>query len=160
MQTLVVYYSLSGNTGSVATALANELGASLEELHCARYQMNPLGFIKAGFDSWANRLPHTGPLMHTPSVYDLVVVGAPMWAFRAATPVRAYLCQEAVRFRQLAFFLTMGGAPPDKAFAEMEALAQQAPLATLALSERDLKAGKLDSAAPAFAARLMARRAA
>ncbi len=160
MQTLVVYYSLTGTTRSVATVLAKELGASLEELHCARYQMNPLGFIKAGFDSWANRLPHTGPLMHTPSVYDLVVVGAPMWAFRAATPVRAYLRQEAARFRQIAFFLTLAGAPPEKAFAEMEALAQQAPLATLALSEGDLKTGKLDSAAPAFAARLLARQAA
>jgi Flavodoxin len=160
MQALVVYYSLSGTTRSVATALAKELGANVEQIRCSRYSMSPLGFIKAGFDSWANRLPHTGPLLHTSSVYDLVVVGGPMWAFRAATPARAYLRQEAGRFRQVAFFLTMGGSPPEKAFAEMEALAQQAPLATLALSEGDLKAGKLDSAAPAFAARLLARQAA
>jgi hypothetical protein len=161
METLVVYYSLSGGaTRSVATALAKELGANVEQIRCARYSMSPLGFIKAGFDSWANRLSHTGPLLHTPSVYDLVVVGGPMWAFRAATPVRAYLRQEAGRFRQVAFFLTMGGSPPEKAFSEMEALAQRTPLATLALSEGDLKTGRLDSAAPAFAARLMARQAA
>jgi hypothetical protein len=160
MQTLVVYYSLTGKTRSVATALAKELGASLEGLYCSRYQASPLGYFKAGFDSWANRLPHTGPLMHTPSVYDLVVVGGPMWAFRAATPVRAYLRQEVGRFRHIAFFLTMGGSPPEKAFAEMEALAQQTPLATLALSEGDLRSGKLDSAAAAFAASLKERQAA
>jgi hypothetical protein len=159
MRTLVVYYSLSGNTRQVATALAGELGADVEEIRCTRYRKGPVGFIKAAYDSWADRVPDITPMQHTPSAYDLVAVGGPMWAFRAATPVRAYLRREAGRFARVAFFLTLGGAPPNKAFAEMEALAQRAPVAKLAVSEPDLKAGKLASAVRVLAASLKERQA-
>jgi hypothetical protein len=159
MRTLVVYYSLSGNTRQVATALAGEFGADVEEIRCTRYRKGPVGFIKAAYDSWADRMPDIAPLQRTLSAYDLVAIGGPMWAFRAATPVRACLRREAGRFAQVAFFLTMGGVQPDKAFAEMEALAQRAPVAKLAVSEPELKAGKLASAVQAFAASLKERQA-
>jgi flavodoxin len=159
MKALVVYYSLSGTTRRVAEALARELGADVEEIRCGRYRMGPVGFIKAAYDSWADRLPAIEHPGHTLSAYDLVVIGGPMWAFRAATPVRAFLRQEAGRFSQVAFFLTLGGAPAEKAFREMEMLAGRAPVATLALSEKDLKAGKLASSVQAFAAGLETRQA-
>jgi Flavodoxin len=160
MKTLVVYYSLSGTTRPVAAALARELGADVEEIRCGRYRRGPLGFIRAGYDSWADRLPVIAPLQYTPSAYDLVAIGGPMWAFRVATPVRAYLRREAGTFPQVAFFLTLGGAPAEKAFSEMETLAKRTPAATLALSDPDLKAGKLASAVQAFATRLKEREAA
>jgi hypothetical protein len=69
------------------------------------------------------------------------------------------LRREAGRFARVAFFLTLGGAPPNKAFAEMEALAQRAPVAKLAVSEPDLKAGKLASAVRVLAASLKERQA-
>lgn len=154
MSTLVVYYSLSGTTRTVATALAQELGADIEEIRCARYQTGFWGYIKAGRDSWADRLPPIEKLQHVPSAYDLVLIGAPMWAFRAATPVRAYLRKESGNFSSVAFFLTLGGAPSDKAFREMEVLAGRAPRATLVVPEKDVKARHFEPAVRSFAATL------
>ena len=160
MKILVVYYSLSGTTRRVAEALAKELGADLAEIRCERYRMGPLGFIKAAYDSWADRLPAIAAPQNPPAAYDLVVVGGPMWAMRVATPVRAYLRQEAGRFARIAFLMTLGGAPSDKALGEMEALARRAPEAALVLSDQDLKAGKLAASVQGFAAGLRARQAA
>ncbi len=160
LKTLVVYYSLSGTTRRVAEAVAHELGADFEELRCDRYRMRPVGFIKAGYDSWADRMPAIAPLQHDLAAYDLVVIGGPMWAGRVTTPVRALLRQQAGKLPQVAFLMTLGGASSDKALCEMQALATRAPVATLALTDKDLKVGNLTSAVLSFAAGLKARQAA
>jgi flavodoxin len=160
MKVLVVYYSLSGMTRAVAAQLAQQLGADVEEIRCARYRLGFRGFVRAAYDSWADRLPQIDPLKHDPSRYDLVAIGGPMWAFRAATPVRAHLRKVAGKLPNVAFFLTHGGAPPDKAFREMEALAGRTPVATLVVPEKDVKAGQFETAVRAFAATLRERKAA
>jgi len=154
MKALVVYYSLSGTTRVVAEALAKELPADIEEIRCGRYRRGFSGFIRAGFDSWAGRLPPIEGLTHAPSAYDLVVIGAPMWVFHVATPVRAYLKQEAGKLSRAAFFLTHGGSRADKAFHEMEALAGLPPKATLVMREADVKSRRIGSAVSSFATAL------
>lgn len=154
MRTLVVYYSLSGTTRTLAEALAAELGAEIDEIRCTRYRSGFWGFIRAAYDSLANRLPPIEAPQRAPDAYDLVLVGAPMWAGRAATPARGYLRREAGAIRNVAFFLTLGGAPAERALREMEALAGRKPLATLAVRDKDVTAGAFGAALTAFAAAL------
>ena len=59
MRTLVVYYSRTGHTRTVATALAKALSADLEELHCSRYSPGLWGFVRAAADNWKARLPRS-----------------------------------------------------------------------------------------------------
>lgn len=160
MKALVVYYSLSGTARTVAETLAKELPADLEEIRCARYRRGFSSLIRAGYDSWAGRLPPIEQPTHVTSPCDLVVVGGPMWAFHAATPVRTYLRQEAGKLSSAAFFLTHGGSPPDKAFREMEALAGVTPKATLAVRQVDVEAGRIKPAVSSFAAALRKSQAA
>jgi hypothetical protein len=159
MKTLVVYYSLSGTTRTVAQALAKELRADISEIRCERYAPTFWGRIKAGRDSWTDRLPPIGPSI-VASSYDLVVVGGPIWAWRPATPVRSYLRQEAARLPSVAFFLTCGGAGAERAFAEMERIAGQAPRATLVLREGEVRAGTFGAAVTSYASGLRLRDAA
>ena len=164
MKALVVYYSLSGTARTVAEAIARELPAEIEAIRCDRYRPGPASFMRAAFDSWAGRLPPIALPMHTPSAYDLIVVGGPMWAFHAATPVRAYLQtylrKDATKLSRIAFFLTHGGSPADKAFREMEALAEEAPKATLAVRQVDVEAGRIKPVVSSFAASVRKSKAA
>ena len=160
MKSLVVAYSLSGQSRAVAAALARELGAELEEIRCDRYTRGFWGFIRAAYDSLAGRLPPIESSRCDPTHYDLVVIGGPIWASHPATPVRAYMRNEAGRLSRVAFFLTYGGSPPDKAFREMGALVALEPKATLAVREKDVKDGNFVAAVSSFASALHTSKAA
>jgi hypothetical protein len=139
MRSLVVYYSLAGNTRTVAERTAGDLGADIAEIRAARYQSGAFRILRAAFDSWRGRLPPidaSGPL---PDEYDFVLLMAPVWAGRAATPMRAYLTQNRGRLKRAAFLLTCGGSCPPRAFEEMTALAGLVPEATFTLLDRDIK---------------------
>jgi flavodoxin len=62
MKTLVPYYSLSGTTRTVATQLAGDLGADIEEIRCKRYLPGFWGYLRAAYDSARGNLPPTGLL--------------------------------------------------------------------------------------------------
>ncbi len=160
MSTLVVYYSLSGNTRTVATALARELGADIEELHCARYARGFLGFLKAGSDSWNNRLPTLPPLSRDPSRYDLVVIASPIWAFHPSTPDRAFLRQHAAKLHRIGFLLTHGGSAGEKSLREMAEIAGKPPVASLVVREAEIRSGNFRAAMSPFAATLQTKKAA
>jgi menaquinone-dependent protoporphyrinogen IX oxidase len=160
MNTLVVYYSLSGNTRTVATALAQRLSADIEEIRCGRYTRGFSGFIRACYDSWGGYLPPIEPLSHGLSRYELVVIGAPIWAWHPATPVRALLCQEASRLPTVAFLLTHGGAAAQQSLREMEQLAGRAAKASLVVREADIRSGRFEAAVSSFASRLQTKQAA
>lgn len=154
MKALVVYYSLSGNTRTVATALAKDLGADIEELRCSRYSPGIWGFIRAGYDSWKGDLPPNEPLAHAPSQYELVVIAGPIWAFHPATPIRTFLQRERAGLRRVAFLLTHGGSAAEQSLREMQEIVGRMPAASLVVTEADIKARKFASALSAFATRL------
>ncbi len=154
MTALIVYFSLSGMTRRVATALAKALAADIEDFSCRRYSSGIWGRIKAGFESWSGRLPVIEPLGHVPANYDLAVVGGPVWAFHAATPVRAFLRQEASRFKKVAFFVTHGGSGAQRSLWELALLADQEPTATLVVRGVDITTRRFGQAVSSFAAQL------
>jgi hypothetical protein len=160
MNTLIVYYSLSGTTRAVAAALAQELGADIEEIRCGRYSLGFWGFLRAAYDSWRGNLPAIEPLVHAPSRYDLVLIGGPIWASHPATPVRAYLRQEASRLPSVAFFLTHGGSAGQQVLREMEQLIGRPPITTLVVREGEVRRGTFSSAVFSFAATLRMRKSA
>lgn len=160
MHALVVFYSLTGTTARVARSLAAEMGADLEEIQCPGYRPGFFGFWQAGYASWKNRAPEISPARFRPSDYDLLLIGGPVWAWNACTPVRAYLAREAPHLPTLGFFATAGGAGFEQAFATMERIAGRKPVATLALQASDFKQGRDQAKVTAFAAALREGKAA
>jgi flavodoxin len=154
MKALVVYYSLTGKTRTVATALAGELGADIEEIHCKRYAPGFSGFLRAGYDSWRGNLPAIEPLSHAASGYDVVAIGGPVWAWHPSTPVRTYLQQEGPRLPRIAFFLTHGGSASRRSLAEMERLVGKKPVATLVVREAEVRSGSFAFRVSSFATTL------
>jgi flavodoxin len=133
MKALIVYFSRTGRTQKVAEAIASLTGSDLEEIREKRGRGGPLGWLRSGMESTRGMLPHIEPLGNDPASYDLVVIGTPIWASNASSPVRAFMKQYGDRIRKAAFFCTGDGSESDKAFKGQEELLGRKPQATLAL---------------------------
>ncbi len=133
---LVVYYSRSGRTRAVASALAQACHADLEELQPAGG--GRIGYLHAIYLALSGAIPPLEPLRHDPVDYQLTIVGTPVWAGRMAAPVRSYLYAQRERFHQLAAFCTMGGSGGGQVLSSIGLLARQRLAGSLALTARQL----------------------
>ena len=136
MKALVVYYSRTGTTKKVGMAITKQLKADNEEILDVKSRAGPIGWIRSGKEAQKKQLPEIKPTKKNPSNYDLVVIGTPIWAWTLSSPVRTYLSRN--KFKKVAYFCTCGG-NPGKAFEEMENTTGKKPIATLVISEKEIK---------------------
>jgi len=115
VKTIVVYYSLSGNTKFVAEKIAEQLDADLCEITDKHFKKGRMLYVKGGM---AARREKLSDIKATKSIenYDLVVVGSPVWAGKIAPPIRTFLVNNNFSEKQLAFFVSIGGDKPEKTF--------------------------------------------
>ena len=90
---LVVYYSWSGTTERVATAVAESLGADVEPIRDVE-PTGVLGIVTRGVGSALGMRGYVHPCKKRPEDYDLVVVGMPVWALNVPPSVCAWLERE------------------------------------------------------------------
>jgi len=138
-RTLIVFHSRTGHTKRVAQALARRLDADLDEIRIVQPLDGIAGYAMCAIEAVAGLTPALRPMRHDPAAYELVVVGAPVWFWSLASPVRSWLEAQLLR-RRVAFFCTMGGSGAGCVFATMAELAGRQPVATLALTEKELEA--------------------
>lgn len=146
---LIVFYSRSGTTRRIAQALAAQLHCDAEEIVTTKNHAGLLGTLRALIEAMRHHPAHIMRASRSPSSYDLVVIGTPVWAWSVPSPVRAYLEANANKLPEVAFFCTMGGRGDESAFAQMQALARKMPRATIAFTTQD-------AVKDAFATRLAA----
>ncbi|MCJ7639003.1 MAG: hypothetical protein MUO70_03820 [Euryarchaeota archaeon] len=141
MKALVVFYSRTGATKQVAEALAESLNCDSEELIDTKKRGGPLGFLSAGKDAKAKKLTKLTDIKRDPALYDLVILGTPIWAGTLSSAARTYIANNKSKFKRVAFFCTHGGGESQQLFAEMEALCERRPVSILALQEKEVKTG-------------------
>jgi menaquinone-dependent protoporphyrinogen IX oxidase len=174
-KTLIVYHSRSGHTRRVAQALARRLSAlgrpecsaferkreespisaDLDEIRIVQPMEGWLGYLMCAVESLAALPPALRPGRHRSSEYELVLIGTPVWFWNVSSPVRSWLQAHALKHR-VAFFCTMGGSGSRRAFATMAELAGKEPVATLALTEREVASGEFEPRLDAFVRQLAA----
>lgn len=88
MQTLVVYYSRSGSTRTVAKALANDVGGTLRELVDANDRKNLSAAVMAALFGRSARL--VDPNFDV-SAWDTVVVMTPIWVGKPTPAANTFL---------------------------------------------------------------------
>jgi len=115
MKRLVVYYSRTGTTRSIAKELARTLGADIAEITSPRFHLGPFGYLRAGFDSVRGKLPPIDVPALDFEAYDLVLVGAPIWTSYPALPVRSFFANAGSVGRETALFFTCEGHSPVQA---------------------------------------------
>ena len=112
MKSLVIYYSRTGNARFVAETIAAEIGADIEEVIDLKNRKGPLGFLSGGFAARRSKETEIVPTKKSPAGYDLIIVGAPVWAGRPSPAIRTYLKKNDLSGKKVAVFFAQGGKKP------------------------------------------------
>ncbi len=123
MKALVIYYSFDGNTRLVSRLIAEAAGADVLELR-TEDQPPSKGFSKyfwGGRQVFMKARPVLLPLDKDPAAYDLLFIGAPVWAFAPAPAMSSFLEKSGLRGKKIAVFCCSGGGP-GKALERMEGI--------------------------------------
>ena len=140
MRTLVVYYSLSGNTARAAERIAKTLGAELLALEPVKPYpaRGPAKFLAGGRSALREETPPLKPCDFRPEEYEQVVFGFPVWASNVAPPLRSFVSanREALKGKSLAAFACQAGSGGDKALEKLlDCLGAEAFRARLILTD-------------------------
>lgn len=143
MKSLVVYYSRSNITKRLAEDIAGKLNCDIEEIKPKVNYSGKLGYARGIKDGASGKIVELESLNYDPNDYDVVYLGAPVWASRAANPVISYLKENEGKFNDVKFFLTAGSSGFDSSFEQMEKFSKK-PLKTIAVTTKEVKHGEYD----------------
>lgn len=109
-KTLVLYYSLTGNTKMVAEEIAHRLGADIEEITCINpYDTNFQACIERSMqEREAGVLPEINPVKADLSKYDVIFIGYPVWFGTYAPPIATWLNSVDLSGKKVTLFCTFG----------------------------------------------------
>ena len=125
MKTIIVYYSMGGNTEFAALEAAEKLGAALLRIEPEKAYPDK-GFKKflwGGKSAVMAETPALRPYDFDASVWDQVILAFPVWASSPAPPLRTFLRDHAAALqgRRVAALACQAGSGAEKAFAKLEA---------------------------------------
>ena len=143
MKSLVVYYSRTNITKKLAQDIAGKLDCDIEEVIPKVNYNGKIGYARGIKDGASGKIIDLEPTRYDPDEYDVVYIGAPVWASKAANPMISYLKENEGKFSNVKFFLTAGSSGFDSSFAQMEN-ASVKPLKTLALTTKEVKKSSYD----------------
>ena len=122
MKTAVVFYSLSGNCSYIAAHLQERLETDCFELKLrdGKKRKGFFSMLWGGFMVVSGKLPALWPINFDPSRYDLIILGAPVWAGSLAPPMKSFLNSTRITGKKIALFTCYAG-DAGKSFEEFEA---------------------------------------
>ena len=121
MKTIIVYYSMGGNTEYAAQKVAEELGADLLRIEPKKAYPDS-GFRKflwGGKSAVMAETPELEPYEFDGTDYERVILGFPVWAGNVTPPIRTFLKENDLSGKSLAAFACQSGAGAEKAFGKL-----------------------------------------
>ena len=122
MNTVIVFYSLEGNTRYAAKALAKSLQADMLELKPQKPY--PTGdaskYVAGGFAASIGAKPKLLPYTFSADDYDLIVLGSPVWNSHVTPPLNTFLSEHSLAGKKVAAFACHSGGGPEKLFIALE----------------------------------------
>ena len=131
MKSLIVYYSLEGNTDQTARKIAEKGDVGL-------LRLEPLKeYPKSGFKKflWGGKsavmaeTPDLNDYVFDKEGYDLIIFGFPVWAGNVTPPLRTFIRDNDLKDKRIAAFACQSGAGGEKA---LERLKEALGIKTLA----------------------------
>lgn len=138
MKSLVAYYSRTNITKKLAEDIASKTSADIEEIKPKKDYQGKLGYARGGKHAIQEKIIDLEPLKYDPADYDIVYLGAPVWASRAANPLITYIKLNEGKFTNVRFFITAGGSGFDSTIKQLEKWTTE-PQKTLTLTTKEVK---------------------
>ncbi len=121
--TVVIYYSRTGHTETLARGIAQNLGSDIVKIESDVYTRDFKGWREAANDA-------RGDVIETPitpatvdlSPYDTVFIGSPVWLFRPAPPLWSFVEQNDFTGKKVVIFNTFNSRFVEEEFAKFRAL--------------------------------------
>ncbi len=123
MRTLIVYYSLEGNTEYAAKRIARMTDADLLRLVPKKpYRKGPAKYIRGGKGAIMAEAPELEEYDVDFAKYDRIVIGFPVWASNVAPPIRTFVRENRARLgrKDIVAFACQGGRGAEKALAKLK----------------------------------------
>ena len=123
MKTLIVYYSLEGNTEYAAGRIAAELKADILRIEPVKaYPTRGFRkFLRGGRSAVMAETPALRPYNFNADDYDRVIFGFPIWAANVTPPIRTFIKENDLRGKRIAAFACESGSGAEKAFEKLKA---------------------------------------
>ena len=124
MKTLIVYFSLEGNTKWAVEQIAARLSTDTMALvpKNAYPDKGFKRFLWGGKSALMRETPDLEPHKVDITQYERIIFATPIWAGTFAPPLRSFIQSEDLTGKAFAFVACSGGGSPDKAFASLKAL--------------------------------------
>lgn len=115
MKTLVVYYSLEGNTKEAAEKIAKDISADILELKPVKDVPKEGGkkFLFGGIKAVFGTGTKLQKIESNPLDYDRIILGTPVWAGKPAPAIKTFLKKYEVKDKVTSLF-TLSGSGNDK----------------------------------------------
>ena len=123
MKTLIVYYTLEGNTHYAAKKIASKLGADVLRIKPVKTYPRK-GFKKffwGGKSAVMAETPELEPYEFDASAYDRIIFGFPVWAGNVTPPIRTFIKDNELSGKRIAAFACQSGSGAEKAFGKLKA---------------------------------------
>jgi flavodoxin len=139
MNYLVAYYSRKGTTKKIGEIISTEANWDIEEIIDTKKRTGFIGFLKSGKDATLKKLADIKEVQKNPELYDLIILGTPIWNKRMTPAIRTYITKFKDLIKNVAFFCTEGGSGGQKTFESMANLCEKTPKSTLEITKNDIK---------------------
>lgn len=123
MKTLVLFYSLEGNTEFIANTVAEKLGADILKLETVKpFPKEGFNkFFKGGMSVVFKSKPKLSNKNIDLSPYDSIIIGTPIWAGSFASPFNTLFKSHPFSGKKVAFFTCSGGGDDEKCLENFKA---------------------------------------
>jgi flavodoxin len=140
MKSLIIYYSKTGNTKTVAELIKNQTNSDIEEITEKKSRTGILGYLKSGYEAMRKKTSEINNLTKDLKDYDLIYIGSPVWGWNLVPAIRSFLNDYKIDSKKLALFCTMGGSGNKKLFSQIKSLTTNCNfIGEVAIKEQELK---------------------
>ncbi|MSS08080.1 flavodoxin [Clostridium sp. WB02_MRS01] len=122
MSTLVVFFSFTGSTRSIAKKIAETLGADITELKTSKNYPTE-GFRKYFWGGKSVIFGEKPELINKHidlSQYDTIIIGTPVWAGSFTPPIKSFISQYKIQGKRIALFASHAGGGAQKCFTKLK----------------------------------------